>query len=306
MKVLVATEKPFAAVAVDGIRKVVEEAGFELELLEKYGSKQELLDAVATADGLIIRSDIVDNEVLDAAKQLKIVVRAGAGYDNVDLAAASAHNVVVENTPGQNSNAVAELVFGMAVMAVRNMYNGTSGTELKDKTIGIHAFGQVGRNVARIAKGFGMEISALDPYCPDEAIAAAGVKPVHSTEELYASNRFVSIHIPATPETRGSIGYDLITSMPKGGVLINTARKEVIDEPGLARALEARPDLKYVADIKPDSADELKAAFGDRVFFTPKKMGAQTAEANINAGIAAAHQTVEYLRDGVERFQVNK
>lgn len=306
MKILVATEKPFAAVAVDGIRKVVEEAGFELELLEKYSAKQELLNAVATADGLIIRSDIVDNEVLDAAKQLKIVVRAGAGYDNVDLAAATAHNVVVENTPGQNSNAVAELVFGMAVMAVRNMYNGTSGTELKDKTIGIHAFGQVGRNVARIAKGFGMDVEALDPYCPDEAISEAGVRPVHSIEELYANNRFVSIHIPATPETKGSIGYDLISSMPKGGVLINTARKEVIDEAGLARALDARPDLKYVADIRPDTADALKEAFGDRVFFTPKKMGAQTSEANINAGIAAAHQTVEFLRDGVARFQVNK
>lgn len=306
MKILVATEKPFAAVAVDGIRKVVEDAGFELELLEKYSAKQELLDAVATADGLIIRSDIVDNEVLDAAKQLKIVVRAGAGYDNVDLAAATAHNMVVENTPGQNSNAVAELVFGMAVMAVRNMYNGTSGTELKDKTIGIHAFGQVGRNVARIAKGFGMTVEALDPYCPDEAMSEAGVKPVHSIDELYANNRFVSIHIPATPETKGSIGYDLISSMPKGGVLINTARKEVIDEAGLARALDARPDLKYVADIRPDTADALKEAFGDRVFFTPKKMGAQTSEANINAGIAAAHQTVEFLRDGVARFQVNK
>lgn len=306
MKVLVATEKPFAAVAVDGIRKVVEEAGFELELLEKYSSKQELLDAVASADGLIIRSDVVDNEVLDAAKQLKIVVRAGAGYDNVDLASATAHNVVVENTPGQNSNAVAELVFGMTVMAVRNMYNGTSGTELKDKTIGIHAFGQVGRNVARIAKGFDMEVSAFDPYCTDDVIAAAGVKPLHSIKDLYANNKFVSIHIPATPETKGSIGYDLIASMPKGGVLINTARKEVIDEAGLARALEARPDLKYVADIRPDTADALKEAFGDRVFFTPKKMGAQTSEANINAGIAAAHQTVAFLRDGVARFQVNK
>ena len=224
----------------------------------------------------------------------------------MDLAAATAHNVVVENTPGQNSNAVAELVFGMAVMAVRNMYNGTSGTELKDKTIGIHAFGQVGRNVARIAKGFGMTVEALDPYCPDEAMSEAGVKPVHSIDELYANNRFVSIHIPATPETKGSIGYDLISSMPKGGVLINTARKEVIDEAGLARALDARPDLKYVADIRPDTADALKEAFGDRVFFTPKKMGAQTSEANINAGIAAAHQTVEFLRDGVARFQVNK
>lgn len=306
MKVLVATEKPFAAVAVDGIRKVVEEAGYELELLEKYTSRGELLDAVATADGLIIRSDVVDQEVLDAAKNLKVVVRAGAGYDNVDLAAATAHGVCVQNTPGQNSNAVAELVFGMTVMAVRNMFNGTSGSELKDKSLGIHAFGQVGRNVARIAKGFGMEVSALDPYCPDDAMEAAGVKPVHSVEELYGGNKFVSLHIPATAETRGSIGYDLLMLMPKGGVLINTARKEVMDEEGLAKALEARPDLKYVADVKPDNAAELSEKFGDRVFFTPKKMGAQTAEANINAGIAAARQVVEFLRDGVARYQVNK
>lgn len=306
MKILVATEKPFAAVAVDGIREIVEGAGYELALLEKYGSKQELLDAVATADGLIIRSDIVDAEVLDAAKNLKVVVRAGAGYDNVDLASATAHGVCVENTPGQNSNAVAELVFGMTVMAVRNMYDGTSGTELKDKTIGIHAFGQVGRNVARIAKGFGMEVSALDPYCPDSVIEEAGVKPVHSVEELYSNNKFVSLHIPATAETKGSVGYDLITRLPKGGVLINTARKEVIDEAGLAKALEDRKDLKYVADVKPGNADELSEKFAGRVFFTPKKMGAQTAEANINAGLAAARQAVAYLRDGVDRFRVNK
>ena len=306
MKVLVATEKPFAAVAVDGIRKVLDEAGYELVLLEKYSSKQELLDAVADADGLIIRSDIVDKEVLDAAKQLKIVVRAGAGYDNIDLEASKAKGVVAQNTPGQNSNAVAELVFGMTVMAVRNMYNGTSGTELKEKSIGIHAFGQVGRNVARIAKGFGMEVSALDPYCPDEVITEAGVKPIHSVEELYSTNQFVSLHIPATAETKKSVGYDLVKLMPKNGVLINTARKEVIDEEGLAKALEERPDIKYVADIKPDTAEELKAKFGDRVFFTPKKMGAQTAEANINAGIAAAQQTVAFLRDGINRFQVNK
>lgn len=306
MKVLVATEKPFAAVAVDGIRKVLDEAGYELALLEKYSSKQELLDAVADADGLIIRSDIVDQEVLDAAKQLKIVVRAGAGYDNINLEASKAKGVVAQNTPGQNSNAVAELVFGMTVMAVRNMYNGTSGTELKEKSIGIHAFGQVGRNVARIAKGFGMEVSALDPYCPDEVITEAGVKPIHSVEELYSTNQFVSLHIPATAETKKSVGYDLVKLMPKNGVLINTARKEVIDEEGLAKALEERPDIKYVADIKPDSAEELKAKFGDRVFFTPKKMGAQTAEANINAGIAAAQQTVAFLRDGINRFQVNK
>ena len=306
MKVLVATEKPFAAVAVDGIRKVLDEAGYELALLEKYSSKQELLDAVADADGLIIRSDIVDQEVLDAAKQLKIVVRAGAGYDNIDLEASKAKGVVAQNTPGQNSNAVAELVFGMTVMAVRNMYNGTSGTELKEKSIGIHAFGQVGRNVARIAKGFGMEVSALDPYCPDEVITEAGVKPIHSVEELYSTNQFVSLHIPATAETKKSVGYDFVKLMPKNGVLINTARKEVIDEEGLAKALEERPDIKYVADIKPDSAEELKAKFGDRVFFTPKKMGAQTAEANINAGIAAAKQIVGFLKDGCEKFRVNK
>ena len=306
MKDLVATENPFAAVAVDGIRKVIEDAGYELELLEKYTSKEELLAAVATADGLIIRSDKVDEAVLDAARQLKIVVRAGAGYDNVDLAAATAHNVCVENTPGQNSNAVADLVFGMLVMAVRNMYNGTSGTELNGKRLGIHAFGQVGRNVARIAKGFGMEVAALDPYCPDEVIAEAGVEPIHSVEELYKENKVVSLHIPATAETKKSVGYDLITLMPKGGVLVNTARKEVIDEDGLKRALADRPDLKYVADIRPDNADELEAEFAGRVFFTPKKMGAQTAEANINAGIAAANQTVAFLRDGIDRFRVNK
>ena len=234
MKVLVATEKPFAAVAVDGIRKVVEDAGMELVLLEKYASRGDLLAAVADADALIIRSDKVDAEVFAAAPKLKVVVRAGAGYDNVDLAAATAHDVCVENTPGQNSNAVAELVFGLAVMAARNMYDGTSGWELRGKRLGIHAFGQVGRNVARIARGFEMELSALDPFCPDEVIAAAGVKPVRSVEELYADNRVVSLHIPATDETRRSVGYDLITRLPKGGVLVNTARKEVIDEEGLA------------------------------------------------------------------------
>ncbi len=306
MKVLVATEKPFAAVAVEGIRRVIEDAGFTLELLEKYTDKAMLLNAVADADALIIRSDKIDAEVLDAARQLKIVVRAGAGYDNVDLAAATAHGVVVQNTPGQNSNAVAELVFGLTVMAVRNMYNGTSGTELKGKKLGIHAFGQVGRNVARIAKGFEMEVSALDPYCPDDVIEQAGVKPIHSVEELYRDNKFVSLHIPANDETRRSVGYDLVSLMPKGGVLINTARKEVIDEGGLAKALRERPDLKYVADIKPDSADAMVEEFGDRVFFTPKKMGAQTAEANINAGIAAARQIVAFIKDGVNRFQVNK
>lgn len=306
MKVLVATEKPFAPVAVEGIRKVVEEAGHQLALLEKYGSRQELLDAVKDADALIIRSDKVDAEVLDVAPVLKIVVRAGAGYDNVDLAAATAHNVCVENTPGQNSNAVAELVFGMTVMAVRNMYNGTSGTELKDKKLGIHAFGQVGRNVARIAKGFGMEVSALDPYCPDEVMVAAGVTPVKGIDELYSGNQIVSLHIPATPETKGSVGYELVMKLPKNGVLVNTARKEVIDEEGLRKALAERPDLKYVADVKPDNAAVLEKECAGRVFFTPKKMGAQTAEANINAGIAAARQIVDFFRDGSAPFRVNK
>lgn len=306
MKVLVATEKPFAAVAVNSIRQVVEEAGFTFELLEKYTAKSDLLAAVADADALIVRSDKVDAEVIAAGKSLKLIVRAGAGYDNIDLAAATAAGICVENTPGQNSNAVAELVFGMAVMAARNMYDGTSGAELKDKKLGIHAFGQVGRNVARIAKGFGMDVSALDPFCPDEVMQQAGVKPVHSLDELYGGNNYVSIHIPATPETRGSIGYELISAMPKGSVLINTARKEVIDEDGLRKALEMRPDLKYVADIKPDNASELADAFGGRVFFTPKKMGAQTSEANINAGIAAARQSVAFLKDGTDTYRVNK
>lgn len=306
MKILVATEKPFAPVAVKGIRKVVEDAGYELVLLEKYTSKAQLLEAVCDVDALIVRSDIVDAEVFDAAKRLKVVVRAGAGYDNIDLASATQHGVVVENTPGQNSNAVAELVFGMLVMAVRNMYNGTSGTELKGKTLGIHAFGQVGRNVARIAKGFGMKVSALDPYCPDDVMKEAGVTPCHSIEELYKNNKFVSLHIPATAETKGSVGYELVKLLPEGGVLINTARKEVIDESGLSKAMDERHDIKYIADIKPAIADDMVARFTDRVFFTPKKMGAQTSEANINAGIAAAEQIVAYFTEGNTRFQVNK
>lgn len=306
MKVLIATEKPFAAVASEGIAEVIEKAGYTPVFLEKYTDKADLLNAVADADALIVRSDKVDSQVLDAAKKLRIVVRAGAGYDNVDLEKATENGVSVQNTPGQNSNAVAELVFGMAVMAVRNMFNGTSGTELKGKSLGIHAFGQVGRNVARIAKGFGMEVSALDPYCPDQVMTEAGVNPVHSVEELYSANQVVSLHIPATAETRGSVGKRLLMMMPKNALLVNTARKEVIDEAGLAEALRERPDLKYVADVAPDSAAAMKEEFGDRVFFTPKKMGAQTAEANINAGIAAANQVVAFLRDGVDRFRVNK
>ena len=306
MKVLIATEKPFAPAAVEGIKKEVSEAGYELALLVKYTEKKQLLDAVADADALIIRSDKIDNEVFDAAKQLKIVVRAGAGYDNVDLAAATAHKVVVMNTPGQNSNAVAELVLGLLVYAVRNFYNGKTGTELKGKKLGILAFGNVGRNVARIAKGFGMDVYAFDAFCPASAIEAAEVTPVASRDELFEKCDIVSLHIPATDETRNSINYDVVTKLPKNGILINTARKEVIDEEGLIKALAEREDLKYIADIAPERAAEFAEKFPGRYFATPKKMGAQTKEANINAGIAAACQIVGFLKDGITKFQVNK
>lgn len=305
MKILVFTEKPFAPAAVKAIENAVNAAGADLALVER-GTREDLLKAVADADGLIVRSDKIDGEVMDHAKNLRVIVRAGAGYDNIDLEAATAHGICVMNTPGQNSNAVAELVFGMVVMMIRNQYNGTSGFELKGKTLGIYAFGQVGRNVARIAKGFGMDIAALDLFVKDEVMEAEGVKPLHTPEELFAENQFVSLHIPATPQTRGSIGYDLMMKMPQNGVLINTARKEVIDEAGLMKALEERQDLRYVSDIKPDAAQEFLDKFAARVFFTPKKMGAQTAEANFNAGVAAAEQSVAYLRDGWNKFQVNK
>ena len=278
----------------------------ELALLEKYTDKAQLLEAVKDADALIIRSDKVDNEVLDVAKQLKIVVRAGAGYDNVDLAAATAHQVVVMNTPGQNSNAVAELVFGLLVFAVRNFYNGTSGIELKGKKLGILAYGNVGRNVARIAKGFGMEVCAYDAFCPASVIEADGVKAVASTADLFKECQIVSLHIPATPETKGSINHELMSSMPKNAILVNTARKEVMDEASLAQILAERPDFKYLTDVMPAIHPELAEKFGARYFSTPKKMGAQTAEANINAGIAAAKQIVDYLVNGNERFRVNK
>lgn len=305
MKVLVATEKPFARVAVDGIREVVEQAGYELALLEKYSSKGHLLEAVADVDALIIRSDNVDAEVLAAAKNLKIVVRAGAGYDNIDLASATAHNVVAMNTPGQNSNAVAELALGLMVMAVRNMYNGTSGTELKGKKLGIHAYGNVGRNVARIAKGFGMEIYAYDAYCPDEVMVNDGVTPLHSAEDLYATCDVISLHIPATAETKGSINYALLSKMPEGGLLVNTARKEVINEAELIQFMQERQDFRYVTDIMPAADQKMTELFESRYFATPKKMGAQTAEANINAGIAAAKQIVDFFQNGNTRFQVN-
>ncbi|MBQ2044247.1 MAG: 3-phosphoglycerate dehydrogenase [Bacteroidaceae bacterium] len=306
MKVLIATEKPFAATAVQGIREVIEAAGYELALLEKYTQKSELLEAVGDADALIVRSDKVDAEVLDAAKNLKIVVRAGAGFDNLDLEAATAHNVVAMNTPGQNSNAVAELVMGMLVYAVRNFYNGKSGSELMGKRLGILAFGNVGRNVARIAKGFGMEVSAYDAYCPAQAIEEAGVHAVANQEELFATCDIVSLHIPATAETRKSINAALVGSMKPGAILVNTARKEVIDEEGLIKVMEERADIKYVTDIMPDADAAFAEKFPGRYFSTPKKMGAQTAEANANAGIAAAKQIVGYLKDGITKFQLNR
>lgn len=287
MKVLIATEKPFAAAAVEGIRKEIEGAGHELALLEKYTEKAQLLDAVKDVDALIIRSDKATAEVFDAAKNLKIVVRAGAGYDNIDLAAATAHNVVAENTPGQNSNAVAELVLGLLVYGARNFYNGKSGSELMGKKLGILAFGNVGRNVARIAKGFNMDVYAYDAFCPKEVIEAADVKAVDNQEALFETCDIVSLHIPATPETKQSINYALVNKMSKGATLINTARKEVINEPELIKLMAEREDLKFITDIKPD-ADAEFAKFEGRYFSTPKKMGAQTAEANINAGIAAA------------------
>ena len=305
MKVLVATEKPFAAEAVAGIRKEIETAGNELVLLEKYTDTAQLLDAVKDADAMIVRSDKVTPEVLDAAKALKIVVRAGAGYDSIDTGYAKQKGVVVENTPGQNANAVAELVFGLLVFTVRNFYNGKSGSELKDKKLGILAFGNVGRNVARIAAGFGMEVYAYDAYCPKEAIESAGVKAVDSQDELFKACDVVSLHIPATAETKQSINYNMVNQMKKGAILINTARKEIINEPELVKLLGERTDLKFITDIKPD-ADADFAQFEGRYFSTPKKMGAQTAEANTNAGIAAAKQINAYFATGDTKFQVNK
>lgn len=305
MKVLIATVKPFAPAAVEGIKKELEGAGHEVVLLEKYADNAELLNAVKDVDAMIVRSDKVTKEVLDAAKNLKIVVRAGAGYDSIDTAYAKEKNVVVENTPGQNSNAVAELVFGLLVYAVRNFYNGKAGTELKGKRLGILAFGNVGRNVARIAKGFGMEVSAFDEFVPAEKIEAQGVHAAKSRDDLFETNDIVSLHIPATDETRQSINYEIVNKLPKNGILINTARKEVINEPELLKLLADRTDLKYITDIKPD-ADADFQKFEGRYFSTPKKMGAQTAEANINAGIAAAKQINAFFKDGDTKFQVNK
>ena len=306
MKVLIATEKPFAPVAVKGIQDILTKAGYEVALLEKYTEKADLLQAVADANALIIRSDKVDAEVIEAAPQLKIVVRAGAGYDNVDLEAATAHQVVVMNTPGQNSNAVAELVVGLLLYAIRNQFNGTAGTELKGKRIGLMAFGAVAQNLARIAEGFGMTISGYSPTHRPQKIVDAGYKAYEDLHDFFANNDVVSLHIPSTPETRGSIGYDLISALPKNGILANSARQDVIDEEGLLKALAERPDLRYVTDLKLKDHEHAVEMLGERYIFTPKKMGAQTKEANINAGLAAARQIVDFLENGVNTFQVNK
>ena len=306
MKVLLATQKPFAAAAVAGIREILEGAGHEVVLLEKYAEAQDLVNAVADVDAMIVRSDKVTPAVLEAAGKLKIVVRAGAGFDNIDLVVSKERGVVVENTPGQNSNAVAELAIAMMIYMCRNQFTPVSGCEISGKRLGIQAFGNVGRLVGKKAEALGMSVLAVDPFIPAEKIAEAGATPVASVKELYANSDFVSVHIPATPETIGSINYELITYMPKGAILVNTARKEVIDEAGLEKALEDRPDLKYITDVAPDNIDVLKEKFGTRVFATPKKMGAQTAEANINAGLAAARQIVAYFADGCTKFQVNK
>ncbi len=306
MKILVATQKPFSAAAVAGIQEIVTAAGHTFALLEKYPGQDELMAAAADADALIIRSDKVTAEVLDAAKSLKIVVRAGAGFDNVDLAAATAHGVVVMNTPGQNSNAVAELAIAMMIYMARTQFTPATGSEIMGKQLGIQAFGNVGRLVGKKAEALGMRVMAIDPFIPAEKISEAGAVPAASLEELYSSCDYVSIHIPATPQTIGSIGYELVSKMPKGAVLVNTARKEVINEEGLAKALRERPDLKYITDVAPDSYAAMQEEFGLRVFATPKKMGAQTAEANMNAGLAAARQIVDYFATGNTRFQVNK
>ena len=306
MKILVATQKPFAKAAVDGIRKIAEENGHTLALLEKYPGEAELVAAVADADALIVRSDKVTAAVVEAAKKLKIVVRAGAGFDNLDLAACTAHNVVAMNTPGQNSNAVAELAIGLMIYMNRNQFTPGTGSELKGKTLGIQAYGNVGRLVGKLAMGFGMNVIAFDPYLPNEKIEATGAKVAPSLEALYECSDFVSLHIPATPETKGSIGRNLVGRMPKGACLINTARKEVINEAELFDLMTEREDLRYVADVAPERAAEFAEKFGKRYFGTPKKMGAETAEANINAGLAAANQICKFFATGDRTFQLNK
>jgi len=305
-KVLVATDKPFAKVAIDGIREIIEKAGYQLVLLEKYTSQDDFIRAVADVDAVIIRSDIADKAVIAAGKNMKIIVRAGAGYDNIDLEAAKAKGVVAMNTPGQNSNAVAELALGMMVYAARNNFDGSSGTELRGKKLGLHAYGNVSRYVAGIAKGFGMEVYAFDPFVDSASIEKDGVHAVASLDELYTKCKYVSLHIPANAQTKKSINFELLSKMPKGATLVNTARKEVIDEESLLKMLLERPDFKYVSDIEPDCKAEVAGKYPGRFFFSPKKMGAQTSEANINAGLAAARQIVNFLEKGDITFQVNK
>ena len=305
MKILVATVKPFAPKAIQLMREAALEAGHQFEVLEKYDGQQALIDAVKNADALIVRSDKVTKEVLDNAQNLKIVVRAGAGYDNIDLQAATANKVVAMNTPGQNSNAVAELVLGMMVLMARNKFNGTAGTELKGKLLGIHAYGNVGKNVARIAKGFDMRVMAHDPYVSSEIVERDGITDVEEVQDLYKQAQYISLHIPANKHTIKSINYDLLKNMPENAVLINTARKEVIDEEGLFKLMQERSDFKYISDIAPDNKEVLEQNFPERVFFTPKKMGAQTAEANINAGVAAVNQIIKYFENGDITFKLN-
>jgi D-3-phosphoglycerate dehydrogenase len=306
MKVLVATEKAFAPVAIKLIREVTDAAGYQLALLENYKDVSELLAAVADADAMIVRSDLVTPQVLDAAKKLRIVVRAGAGYDNLDLPACTAHKVVAMNTPGQNSNAVAELAFEMMLYQARSGFGGKSGTELRGKTIGLHAFGNVGKYMAEIAKGFGMDIYAFDPFVKEDVMKKSGVKACKSTEELYSKCQYVSLHIPANDKTKKSVGYELLKTMPKNAVLVNTARKEVINEDGLLKIFEERPDFWYLSDVEPDCKSVFEEKHKGRFIFTAKKMGAQTEEANVNAGVAAARQIVDYFKTGNEKFKVNK
>ncbi len=305
-KILVATVKPFASEAIRQMKNMAKDKGYQLELLEKYNSVDELKDAVANADALIVRSDKIGKEIMEVAPHLKIIARAGAGYDNIDLQAATDKKIVVMNTPGQNSNAVAELVFGMLVYMARNKFNGTAGTELKGKKLGIHAYGNVGKNVARVAKGFKMDVYAHDPFVSSEIVERDGIKDIEERDDLYKTCQYVSLHIPANPHTIKSINYDLLKQMPENAVLINTARKEVIDEDGLLQLMEERPDFKYISDIAPDKKDIFEQKFGERVFFTPKKMGAQTAEANINAGVAAVKQIIDFFDKGITTFKVNK
>lgn len=306
MKILLASQKPFAASAVKEIRKIAEDAGHEFATLEKYASEAELIEAVKDADALIVRSDKVTAKVVEAADRLRIVVRAGAGYDNLDLEACSARGVVAMNTPGQNANAVAELAICMMIFMARKQFTPGTGNEIQGKTLGIQAFGNVGRLVGAKAAALGMRVKAIDPFLSPAQISAGGAEPVADLKQLYSGCDYLSIHIPATPQTIGSIGYELISSMPEGAVLVNTARKEVIDEAGLERALEERPDLCYVTDVAPDNIARLKEKFGSRVFATPKKMGAQTLEANLNAGLAAARQICAFFKDGDTRFQLNR